>query len=68
MEYHNLLEEFGHMWCIGSLSVRNKVRHFGESINYHEYGIHSLVCARKFMLKSSQLSFGTGKGVYRPMF
>ena len=48
MQSHNLLEEqFDYMRCIECLSVRDKVHHLGESINYHEDGIHSLLYARK---------------------
>ena len=48
MQSHNLLEEqFSYMWCIERLSVKNKMRHLGESIDYHEDEVHSLLCARK---------------------
>ena len=73
MQSHNLLEEqFGYILCIGHLLARNKVRYLEELIIYHEDGIHSLLCARKsqheIRPKSFQISFGTGKSVYKHVF
>ena len=43
----SLERSIGHMWCVGSLTIRNKVCHLEKSIYQNKDRIHSLLRAGK---------------------